>query len=172
MSVETMRGTTSQTKSKLWVDIVIFIVFLITMEPHLSDLPVHEWLSLSMIFGMVVHLLINWDWVIQVTQRFFGKLGGLTRINYILNWLFFVDGTLIIISGIMISEVAMPALGLDIPIGHGWYKLHDLSTNMALILLGIHTALHWSWIVNAIDRYIIQPVLWLFSSRKQEDGTA
>lgn len=172
MSTEAMRSTTNQARSKLWVDIVIFIAFLITMEPHLSDLPIHEWLSLSMIFGMVVHLLINWDWVIQVTQRFLGKLGGQTRINYILNWLFFVDGTLIMVSGIMISEIVVPALGLDIPIGRGWYKLHELSTNMALILLGIHTALHWNWIVSTINRYVVQPILALFASRNQRGGAA
>ncbi|MEK6751748.1 MAG: DUF4405 domain-containing protein [Chloroflexota bacterium] len=172
MSSEAARNTSNQAISKLWVDILIFAVFLITMEPRLSRLPVHEWLSLSMIFGMTVHLLINWDWVAQVSQRFLGRLGGQTRINYILNWLFFIDGTLIIVSGVMISEVAMPALGLDLSIGRGWGDLHELSTNLALILLGLHTALHWSWIVNTVNRYMIQPVLRLFLPENKKDGIA
>jgi hypothetical protein len=162
--------STSQTRSKLWIDIVIFIIFLILMEPRLSDLPVHEWLSLSMTFGMTVHLLINWDWVEQVTKRFFGRVGGLTRFNYILNWLFFLDGTLIMVSGIMISEVAIPAMGLSLPVGRGWYQLHDLSTNIALLILGIHTALHWSWVVSTFNRYVVQPVLGSFAAKRREDG--
>ena len=160
----------SQTRSKLWIDIVIFIVFLILMEPHLSDLPVHEWLSLSMIFGMTVHLLVNWNWVAQVTRRFLGKLSGQTRINYVLNWLFFLDGTLIMVSGIMISEVAIPAMGLELPIGRGWYKLHDLSTNMALFLLGVHTALHWNWVVSTFTRHITQPFVGMFTRKSLKGG--
>ncbi|MBL8103586.1 MAG: DUF4405 domain-containing protein [Anaerolineales bacterium] len=171
MSTGEMRSAPSQTKSKLWVDIIIFIVFLITMAPHLSGLPVHEWLSLSMIFGMTVHLLINWDWVIRVSRRFFGGLNMQTRVNYVLNWLFFIGGTLIMISGIMISEVAIPSLGLNL-VGRGWYKLHELSTDAVLILLGIHTALHWGWIVSTFSRYLIQPVLKLFVARDRRDTAA
>ena len=172
MSYEVEKGSLSQTKSKLWIDILIFIVFLVTMEPGLSRLPIHEWLSLSMIVGMLVHLLINWDWIIEITRRFFGRLGGQTRINYILNWLLFIDGTLLMISGIMISEIAMPALGINLQIGDGWSKLHDLSANTALILLGLHTALHWNWIVSTVMRYIIDPVMRTIFRHKRVDGVA
>jgi hypothetical protein len=171
MSSEVEKGSLSQTKSKLWIDILIFVVFLVTMEPGLSRLPIHEWLSLSMIVGMLVHLLINWDWIIEISRRFLGKLGGQTRINYILNWLLFIDGTLLMISGLMISEVAMPAMGLHFQIGSGWSKLHDLSANTVLILLGLHTALHWSWIVSTVTRYIINPISRLIFSRKQTEGS-
>lgn len=172
MSTEAIRNASGQAKTKLWVDILIFIAFLITMEPGLSHLPVHEWLSLSMIFGMVVHLLINWDWIVQVSQRFLSKLGAQTRINYILNWAFFIVGTLIMVSGVMISEVAIPALGLNLQVGRGWGELHELSTNLALILLGLHTALHWNWIVTTINRYLIQPVLKLFIPESKKDSPA
>ena len=46
MSSEVEKGAVSQTKSKLWVDILIFVAFLITMEPGLSRLTIHEWLKL------------------------------------------------------------------------------------------------------------------------------
>ena len=170
MSSDVEKGAVSQTKSKLWVDILIFVIFLVTMEPGLSRLTIHEWLSLSMIVGMLVHLLINWDWIIEITRRFLGRLGGQTRINYILNWLLFIDGTLLMVSGLMISEVAMPALGLKFQIGDGWSKLHDLSANTVLILLGLHTALHWNWIVNTVTRYIINPILSMVFRKKQVDG--
>lgn len=159
MVSETSKSASSQTKVKLWIDIFIFIAFLIVMEPHLSDLPVHEWLGLSLTFVMVVHLLLSWDWIVQITKRFFKTVGGQNRINYMLNWLFLLDGVVIMMSGIMISRVAIPALGLHLTLGPGWYKLHDLSTNVALLLLGLHTALHWNWIVSTLSRYIFNPVL-------------
>lgn len=159
MITEASKSASSQTKVKLWIDIFIFIAFLIVMEPHLSDLPVHEWLGLSLTFVMVVHLLLSWDWIIQITKRFFKTVGGQNRINYILNWLFLLDGVVIMMSGIMISREAIPALGLHLTLGSGWYKLHDLSTNVALLLLGLHTALHWNWIVSTLSRYIFNPAL-------------
>ena len=172
MTEEVSKTTSSQTKSKLWVDILIFIAFLVTMDPRSSGLAIHEWLSLSMLAAMTVHLLLNWDWIIQITSRFFGKLGGLNRVNYILNWLLFVDGTLIMISGIMISESALPLMGIQLPQGFGWRRLHDMSANLFLLMLGIHTALHWNWIVNTINRYVVQPVLRLFAAGAKKDASA
>jgi len=161
----------SQTRTKLWIDLAIFVAFLITMEPHSSGLAIHEWLSLSLIAVIVVHLLLSWDWIAQLTRRFLGKVTVISRINYILNWLLFFDGLLIMISGIMISEVAIPALGISLPPVFAWRRLHDPAANIFLILLGVHTALHWSWIVNTFKRYVFGPIGRLFS-RKQKDVTA
>ena len=172
MTEEVSKSTSSQTKSKLWVDILIFAAFLIAMDPRSSGLALHEWLTLSMLAAMTVHLLLNWDWIVQITSRFLGKLRGLNRVNYILNWLLFVDGTLIMISGIMISEVALPLIGIKLPQGFGWRRLHDMSANLFLLMLGVHTALHWNWIVNTLNRYLIQPVVRLFSSRPKKDVAA
>lgn len=169
MTNEVLKNNTSQTKVKLWVDILIFVVFLIAMDPHTSGLAIHEWLTLAVMAAMVVHLLLSWDWISEITRRFFGKLGGQNRINYILNWLLFIDGTLIMISGIMISEVAMPLMGFQLPLGFAWRRLHDMSANIALLLLGIHTALHWSWIVNTFNKYLIQPVVRLFSGKQKKN---
>lgn len=170
MANESQRPVTSQTKTKLWLDVLIFIAFLITMDPHSSGIAIHEWLSLAMIGTMVVHLLLNWDWIVQVSGRFFGNVGKQNRINYILNWLLFIDGTLIMISGIMISEVALPAVGIQVPAGFAWRRLHDMSANLGLLLLGIHTALHWGWITTAFQRYLVQPIAGVFSAKQREDA--
>jgi hypothetical protein len=169
MTHEVQKNTASQTKTKLWIDVLIFIVFLVTMDPRTSGLAIHEWLSLSVVAAMIVHLLLNWDWITEITSRFLGKLGGQNRINYIVNWLLFIDGTLIMISGIMISEVALPVLGIKLPMGFAWRSLHDMSANIGLILLGIHTALHWSWIATAFDKYLVQPIVKLFSVKQKKD---
>lgn len=59
------------------------------------------------------------------------------------------------ISGIMISEVALPLMGIQLPQGFGWRRLHDMSANLFLLMLGVHTALHWNWIANTFYRYLI-----------------
>jgi hypothetical protein len=167
MKNELQKNTTSQTKTKLWLDVLIFIAFLITMDPRSSGIAVHEWLSLAMVGTMIVHLLLNWDWIVQVSSRFLGKVGGQNRVNYIVNWLLFIDGTMIMISGIMISEVALPAIGIQLSMGFAWRRLHDMSANIGLLLLGIHTALHWGWIVTTFSRYLFQPIARLFPSKQK-----
>lgn len=169
MDEEFQKNTPSQTKTKLWVDILIFVVFLIAMEPHSSGLAIHEWLTLSLLAVMIVHLLLSWNWIAETTRRFFGKLGMQSRINYVLNWLLFIVGTLVMISGIMISEVALPAMNIQLPLGFAWRRLHDMSANLVLILLGLHTALHWNWIVNTLGRYVTGPLMRLFTGKPGKD---
>jgi hypothetical protein len=171
MTNEVQKTTTSQTKTKLWLDLLIFIVFLIAMEPHTSGLAIHEWLTLSVMAAMVVHLLLSWGWITEITSRFLGKLGTQNRINYILNWLLFIDGTLVMVSGIMISEVAIPAMGINLPLGFAWRRLHDMSANIALVLLGLHTALHWGWIVTTFNKYLFQPIVKLFPAKQKKDAS-
>jgi len=162
----------SQTKTKLLIDIAIFVGFLITMEPRASGLTVHEWLATALIAVLIVHLLLNWDWIVQITRRFIGKMKSQSRINYVLNWLLFIDGTIIMLSGFLISESLLPALGIQLPHNFAWRSLHDLSANIFLLLLGLHTALHWSWIVDTFRRYVFQPLGRIFSNRSGRDIAA
>ena len=69
--------TKNQTRIKLVIDVIIFIVFLITMDPHSSGITLHEWLATSALAALVVHLLLSWDWIVQITRRFIGKVNSL-----------------------------------------------------------------------------------------------
>jgi hypothetical protein len=169
MKNEVSKNTASQTKTKLWVDVLIFIVFLIAMDPRTSGIAIHEWLTLSMVAALIVHLLLSWDWITEITSRFLGKLGTQNRINYILNWLLFIDGTLIMVSGTMISEAVLPLVGIKLPMGFAWRSLHDMSANIGLLLLGIHTALHWGWIITALNKYLVQPFTKLIPAKQKKD---
>jgi hypothetical protein len=162
----------NNTKIKLVIDVMIFIVFLVAMDPRSSGIPVHEWLTTASLAALVVHLLLNWNWIVQITRRFIGKTNHLSRINYILNWLLFIDGTVIMLSGFMISESLLPFLGISLPHNFAWRSLHDLSANLFLVLLGLHTALHWNWIIDAFKRCVLQPVGRLFSGGPRKDITA
>jgi hypothetical protein len=170
--IEQQTKTKNQTKTKLIIDVIIFIAFLIAMDPHSSGIAIHEWLATSLIAALVAHLLLSWNWITQVTRRFLSKTNAQSRLNYILNWLLFIDGTVIMLSGFMISESVLPFLGITLPHNFTWRSLHDLSANLFLFLLGLHTALHWNWIVDAFKRYIFQPVGRIFSAKSRKDVIA
>ena len=147
-----------QNRMKLLLDISTFVAFLIAMDPRTSGVAIHEWLTIALGATVVVHLLLNWNWIVEVTKRLFAKGKGLNgaRTNYILNWLLFIDGILIMLSGIMISETVVPAFGLSLPLNFAWRSLHDLSANISLILMGLHITLHWSWIVSTFKRMVLR----------------
>jgi hypothetical protein len=161
--------TKNRTKTKLVLDVLIFIAFLVAMEPRSSGIPIHEWLATSILAVLVVHLLLSWDWIVQTTQRFLGKLNTQTRLNYILNWGLFIDVMLLMLSGLAISESVMPTLGIGLPRNFAWRGLHELSANLFIVLLGLHTALHWSWVVDTFKRYVFQPIGRVFSTNTKKD---
>lgn len=135
-----------QNRNKLLIDLLAFVTFLISMDPRSSGIPVHEWLTLAVTGVLIVHLLLNWDWIVDVTKRLFIKSTNWARINYVFNWLLFIDGVLIMLSGIMISQSVMPFFGISMPENFAWRELHDMSAKLFLVILGIHIALHWNWI--------------------------
>src|SRR6185503_815821 len=161
---ETQTNTKNRTKIKLVLDVIIFIAFLIAMEPRSSGITIHEWLATSLIAVLVVHLLLSWDWITSLTRRFIGKLNSQSRINYVLNWFLFIDGSIIMLSGFMISESLMPYLGIQLPRNFAWRGLHEFSTNLFILLLRLRTALHWGWVVDTFKRYVFQPIFRLFPS--------
>ncbi|MEN6299682.1 MAG: hypothetical protein ABFD51_07200, partial [Anaerolineaceae bacterium] len=66
-------------KIKLSLDILSGISTLVLLSPSLTGIPVHEWLGLAVIIPLLVHLLLNWGWIVTTTRSFFGKLPGRTR---------------------------------------------------------------------------------------------
>lgn len=148
----------NQTKINLAVDSGIFIGFLVAEAPHFTGMAIHEWLGIAFGAAIITHLLLHWQWIVAITRRFFSDIPRQARLNYLLNLLLFIDITLTIYSGLMISKVALPALGLSLGEGGAWRGIHTFAANLSLVLVGLHVALHWQWIVNAIKRYIVQPL--------------
>jgi hypothetical protein len=147
-----------QNISKFIVDIVIFIGFLLALDPRVTGNTIHEWLTIAGTVIIVLHLLLNWNWIGGLTKNFFRKATFKSRFNYILNWLFFIDGILVMLTGIMISEVVLPAFGLQAQHGGIWRQLHSLTADIALYILALHLALNWDWVANVLKRYIFYPI--------------
>lgn len=150
------------TKTNLIVDAAIFAGFLVAFEPRLTGIPIHEWLSLA-VFGVIVaHLALHWRWVIQITRTFFKKLIHSSRLNYVLNAALLVAFMAMMLSGVLISRSVLPFFGLQAVRDQFWRVLHTVSANASLALIAAHFALHWEWIVNAVKRYAVSPMLKLF----------
>ena len=60
--------------------------------------------------------------------------------------------TIAVASGIAISREALRTLGLEWLTNRAWRNLHGLSAEAAVILVGVHIAMHWNWIVGLLRR--------------------
>jgi hypothetical protein len=153
-------------KTNLFIDAGIFAAFLIAMEPRLSGIPVHEWLSVALAGTIVVHLLLHWKWIIGVAARFFQKLWHTSRLKFAVDALLFVDFIAVMLSGVMISRAVIPYLGLSIAQGSMvWRTLHTLTANYGIWLVALHFALNWDWVVGTVKRTLITPIARLFAPK-------
>lgn len=107
----------------------------------------------------VTHLLLHWSWIVAITRRFFTAATWNARLNYVLNALLFVVFTVALYTGLMISEVALPLIGVQLRHDGLWAQLHRLSSDAAVILIGLHVALHWRWIINTTRKLFSRRVV-------------
>jgi len=150
------------TKSNLTLDITIFTAFLAVANPALTGMTVHEWLALAFAVAIITHLLFHWNWLVTMTKQFFKKLFHQSRLNYVVDALFFISMTAAMLSGFLISKSIMSTLGIQLNASHGWESIHRLAADTSLIMLGLHFALHFKWVVTNLKRYLVSPVARLF----------
>jgi cytochrome b len=148
----------NKTQTNLLIDFTIFIVFLLAGEPAITGLPIHEWLSLAFIAALITHLLLHWDWIVSVTARFFHILFHESRFNYLVDFLVFLSFITVMLSGLLVSQTIARTLGIQFQVSRAWREIHSLSADATLLLIGLHFAMHWKWIVNTIQRYIFKPL--------------
>jgi hypothetical protein len=130
------------------IDSGLLIVFLVATAPQFTGISWHEWLSLALAVVVIVHMVLHWQWIVAVATHLFKKATWSSRFSFVLNTLLFIAFTLVTYSGIAISEEAMPFLGIGMFDNRAWRFLHHTFSNISLIIIAMHVALHWQWIVN------------------------
>jgi hypothetical protein len=157
IAIDRKRNPPSITKIQLLADIVLFIGVVWALMPQATGIPLHEWGSLLVIIPFLIHLVLDWQWIIAVTKRFFKRQSGEVRFNYFWNWFQFMMMVIACFSGILISNTALPAIGIPIVVDPFWLEVHLFSANSVMIMLGVHLAMHWQWITANFKRYILRP---------------
>lgn len=151
-------SSVNRMRINLFLDIGLFLIFLIIYEEKATGNAIHEWLGLTMGAVLLVHILLHWQWVVVVIRRFFQRLTREVRLNAIVNICIFICFTAILFSGLMISESVMPLFGvrrMEVPF---WKWLHHIASDVTLWLIAIHIGLHWRWIVNVVKRQLVAPL--------------
>ena len=132
------------------IDVVLLVLFIGSAEPRPTGILWHEWLGIAFGVIAVVHIYRSWDWIVATLGRVFGQQTAATRFSLILNSLVFVTMTIAVASGVAISREALPSLGLTWLTNNAWRSLHGVSAEASVLLVAVHIAMHWKWIVNLV----------------------
>ncbi|MDO6516616.1 DUF4405 domain-containing protein [Zobellia uliginosa] len=140
-------------KVRIYVDLLFFILMVLVLIPQTTGIAIHEWASFIIILPFFLHLIINWNWIATNSKKFFQRESNKTRFDYILNWTLYVFMIVITVSGIVISEAALPVFGIHFEPDPFWTKIHNLSATLFMLVFGVHIALHWRWILGAFSKF-------------------
>ncbi len=155
----------TQNRINLFLDAAVFAAFVLAMAPRVTGIAVHEWMSLAIAAVIVVHLLLHWEWIVGMAPRFFAALFHESRLNFLVDIVFFMALVVVMSSGVVISKVAAPALGFSFPFSFVWKQTHRISADVALITLGVHCGLHGKWISQNGKRCFVDPIVGLFKGQ-------
>lgn len=147
------------------LDSLLLVLLLLLFSPRLTGLPLHEWLGIAIVPPIVVHVLLSWRWIATATRRLLRGAPNRLRVNYILNAVLFVLLTLVIASGVAISEVAAPSVGTRTIDDLAWRALHNLTLNWLLLVAGFHIAMNWDWVRRTYRTMLSRDTPFLASAR-------
>lgn len=144
-------------KTTFLLDVTLLVSVCTLQDVPFTGLVVHEWLGLAMIGMVFAHLLLAWSWIATQTRRLLAAQSARERINYILNLSLFAAITAVIVSGILISQRAIPTLiGTKAPpdMDWRWDTLHNQFSQDVLMLSGLHLAINWDWMLAAVQKIL------------------
>lgn len=135
------------------LDLGMLLAILALLDPGATTGFVrHEWLGLAIAPVFVVHVVISWDWIVAAWRRVRTSNVARIRLGFLLNTALLVMMAIIIVSGIVISNYAMPwAQQRGVA---RWEQLHNMTASLVIPVVGLHLALNWSWVRGAVRRYL------------------
>ncbi|HEU5200585.1 MAG TPA: hypothetical protein VFU32_13185 [Ktedonobacterales bacterium] len=146
----------SRNKLNLFLDSALALAFVVEMEEGFTGQRYHEYLGVGIAVVFIIHIALHWRWIVQVTKQFIRRLLYLheSRFKYLVNVAVLADLALSIVSGILIANT----LGFYLPLGGQVYEIlryvHIGSSRLSLLLIGLHIAVDWRWIVANARRHL------------------
>lgn len=172
----------NKTQKNFWLDMVLLFAFIvIIISSFVLDnrdynlivwglarpawVMMHAVAGLAMLAGSGLHLFWHWDWIKAAFKRTNRGKRSMRRNRAVDICLF---GLLILtsLSGVFVWPMS-GNLSEGNPLGdntllgiayHAWKSLHAWSGMLMFIVIIVHLALHWHWIVSMTPSYLIPGV--------------
>lgn len=134
----------------LAIDIAALIVYVVVSLPSCTGIVFHEWASVGLFILFLIHCVAHYDWVIDVAKGCRGGFSWVRQGNLLLDMIVLAVFMLVMVSGLGISGVILPSLGLVSFGYYVWGPLHSLCAKMLFALLLIHCVAHWRWVAKCV----------------------
>jgi len=139
------------TRNRLLLDVALFAAIVIAYAPSATGISVHEWLALAIVVPTLLHLVLNWDWVVRSASKLIDRLSTVSRLNLVVDVALFVAAVTVTVSGFMVSQAISTALGISVTATALWASVHSFSADATMLLLFAHFALHAKWMARVLQ---------------------
>jgi hypothetical protein len=147
------RRITARTRLDFWFDAILMLGFTLAYSYGFTGIAIHEWLGIGLGAALLLHVTLHWDWVIRTTRKLLSPRGH-DKVIWLVNLALLVAMTFCVASGILISRVALPSLGISPLAGPFWEQFHFRTADVTLALVPVHAALRWRWIAGVGRRLL------------------
>src|SRR5579864_1369251 len=142
----------SRTLFALWLDGLLLLLILLIESPRITGVAWHEALGIAIAVPILVHVLLSWHWILSKAKRSLASGTARARINYLINAVLFVVMVVVIVTGAVVSRVALPSIGISTVFDRDWFELHDAASTVLFFAVGLHLAMNWGWVVAVLRR--------------------
>ena len=141
---------------KITLDILMALTFAVLFNKMaFGSLTFHEVAGLAVGAAIILHMLLNKEWLKGVTKKLFSKAMPLkTKVAYFIDVLLLIAVAVIIVTGILMSKV----LFANLTTVHANVKtLHVAASYFSLLLIGAHVGLVWNKVMNIMKKLLKLP---------------
>jgi hypothetical protein len=139
-------------RARLWLDLALFGALFLAYNPAWTNIAVHEWLSVIIIVPLLFHVIVNWDQTLAIMRRFAEIVRATPKVNLVVDVALFVAGVTVMLSGLLVSQHVLRAVGISVTPTALWVSTHRWSADATILLLLVHFALHWRWILRVAGK--------------------
>jgi len=129
------------------------LLLVCVLEPlPLTGLELHEWLGLALCPLVLLHVVLQWQWFVTQFRRMLVRGAYRARVNAALNIGLLVMMAAVLFSGVIISKQVAPLVGESLGRSRIWSGVHGWFNLIVVVLVGLHLALNWDWLLAAMRR--------------------
>jgi cytochrome b561 len=136
----------------LGLDTAMLLLVVLLECINFTGLQWHQWLGFAFCPVVLWHVVLQWPWFSTQFQRMLTPGAWRVRVNAGLNLLLLALMAAVLFSGVFVSSQATALVGEGFGRVRIWHEVHGWLNVALVVLVGLHLALNWDWMIAALRR--------------------